>query len=453
MTKIKLSKVEAEGVLGEYKHKVEFSNSKPFVIIYGPNGIGKTKFLEIIYAASNINVRMLKDLPFRKVKLVYDDGTELSIAKTYSSSDDHLDGMKFILFDGSTKKKTHDIIKYHNNIGRWDEIDPFFEILARDLWEYMSSDEKMPAWEEMEKVVPEIIRYESDIKREFREFKSRTSAVLIGTQRLQSDPMRTAWDDLVESADRSTDRKSTRKQLRYEKPFKIADLSIRMKELIDEAEKEHSRITRKLDKTFPNRFLDQTTCKKRTVNEFDIIKRYNDLGETRKKISGVFSGLEDSDLPLPRRRKYEYFELQLLDLYLKDMEKKYSPFVSLLGRINIFENIISSRLLGKTIRVMDGKIVVTNSKTGRQIDLESLSSGEKHEIVMMYGLLFGVREGSIVLIDEPEISLHVAWQLRFIPDVRKIADATNFQFIVATHSPQIINDERDSAVRLSSEDM
>ena len=38
---------------------------------------------------------------------------------------------------------------------------------------------------------------------------------------------------------------------------------------------------------------------------------------------------------------------------------------------------------------------------------------KKHEIVIMYGLLFGVRKGSIVLIDEPEISLHVAWQLHF----------------------------------------
>ena len=191
--------------------------------------------------------------------------------------------------------------------------------------------------------------------------------------------MRTAWDDLVESADRSTDRKGTiRKQLGDEKPFKIADLSIRMKELIDDAEKEHSRITRRLDKTFPNRFLAQTTCKKKTVKEFDIVRRYNDLGETRKRISGIFSGLEDGDLPLSnKKRKYEYFQLQLLDLYLKDMEEKYFPFVSLLERINTFENIINSRLLGKIIRVIDSKIVVTNSKTGREIDLESLSSGEK----------------------------------------------------------------------------
>ena len=56
-----------------------------------------------------------------------------------------------------------------------------------------------------------------------------------------------------------------------------------------------------------------------------------------------------------------------------------------------------------------------------------------------------------MFIDEPEISLHVAWQLRFIPDVLKIAKLVGFRFIVATHSPQIINGMWDNAVGLGSE--
>ena len=44
--------------------------------------------------------------------------------------------------------------------------------------------------------------------------------------------------------------------------------------------------------------------------------------------------------------------------------------------------------------------------------------------------------------------MHVAWQLEFIPIVAKIAELIGFVFIVETHSPQIINGEMKSAVRL-----
>ena len=69
----------------------------------------------------------------------------------------------------------------------------------------------------------------------------------------------------------------------------------------------------------------------------------------------------------------------------------------------------------------------------------------------MYGLLFSVEEGALVLIDEPEISLHVSWQLNFVSDVERIARLGNFQFVVATHSPQIINTWWSSAKQLGPE--
>ena len=84
----------------------------------------------------------------------------------------------------------------------------------------------------------------------------------------------------------------------------------------------------------------------------------------------------------------------------------------------------------------------------RAIPLDRLSSGEQHEIILLVDLLFSIPQGAVVLIDEPEISLHVAWQIAFLPDVRRIADLVGFKFIVATHSPQIINDEWEHATRL-----
>ncbi|MDA1003121.1 MAG: AAA family ATPase [Chloroflexi bacterium] len=55
---------------------------------------------------------------------------------------------------------------------------------------------------------------------------------------------------------------------------------------------------------------------------------------------------------------------------------------------------------------------------------------------------------SLVLIDEPEISLHVAWQKAFLDDMARIATLANLRFIIATHSPQVIGEWWDRSVEL-----
>jgi predicted ATP-binding protein involved in virulence len=77
-----------------------------------------------------------------------------------------------------------------------------------------------------------------------------------------------------------------------------------------------------------------------------------------------------------------------------------------------------------------------------------LSSGEQHELVILYELLFRVSKNSIILIDEPEISLHVAWQDEFLKDLGQMAELSQFHALGATHSPQIISDRWDLTVEL-----
>jgi len=63
-------------------------------------------------------------------------------------------------------------------------------------------------------------------------------------------------------------------------------------------------------------------------------------------------------------------------------------------------------------------------------------------------LLFKAEENSLVLIDEPEISLHVVWQREFLNDIQEIIELQKIDVVIATHSPQIINDRWDLTVGL-----
>ena len=94
----------------------------------------------------------------------------------------------------------------------------------------------------------------------------------------------------------------------------------------------------------------------------------------------------------------------------------------------------------------DGFVAV--SENGQRLPLTSLSSGEQQELVLHYDLLFRVPSNTVVLIDEPELSLHVAWQKRFLPELLETVKLSEFDAVVATHSPFVVGDRNDLMVGL-----
>lgn len=77
-----------------------------------------------------------------------------------------------------------------------------------------------------------------------------------------------------------------------------------------------------------------------------------------------------------------------------------------------------------------------------------MNSGEKNLIIMLYDILFNAHEYSIILVDEPEISLNINWHYDFIDILKEIKELKLFQYIIATHSPQIVNDNISKCIDL-----
>ena len=76
---------------------------------------------------------------------------------------------------------------------------------------------------------------------------------------------------------------------------------------------------------------------------------------------------------------------------------------------------------------------------GHEIPIRKLSSGEQNLLVLCHNLVFGLDDRNILLIDEPENSLHMAWLQNLLDDYIKIAKITGCQIIIATHSPAFIH--------------
>lgn len=76
----------------------------------------------------------------------------------------------------------------------------------------------------------------------------------------------------------------------------------------------------------------------------------------------------------------------------------------------------------------------------------STSTGEQQLLALFYGVLVALPPRCVVLIDEPELSLHVAWQLTLVKDLVEAANMRGSRIVVATHSPTIVNDWWDWVV-------
>ena len=168
----------------------------------------------------------------------------------------------------------------------------------------------------------------------------------------------------------------------------------------------------------------------------DVQAKINDLGQfgiTYEKI-----------------RPYNANNARLLSAYLLDLHETLEKYSGLLNDLNLFASILREKhFLHKTISFSPSYGFKAFNEQGISIKPSLLSSGEQNMIILLYRMIFEVHDGDILLIDEPEISMHVVWLKEFIKDVLKIALCKkDVQILIATHSPQIVRGAGDNCFDL-----
>ncbi len=229
----------------------------------------------------------------------------------------------------------------------------------------------------------------------------------------------------------------------------IEKYSNNMATLIKETIRESGTVSASLDRTFPSRLL--TAKIPESASEKTIRNRYKNQNEYRNRL--MKAGLIEAEDPvsLPDRKLVEN-DLRVLWHYLEDVDKKFIVYDVLLKKIELFKDIINSRFLYKGLDIDKNEGFLFESSVKEKIPLKVLSSGEQHEIVLAYELIFMVPPNSLILIDEPELSLHVTWQHKFLDDLKKISELAKLDFIIATHSPSIVQNKRSLMVVIPNEE-
>lgn len=198
--------------------------------------------------------------------------------------------------------------------------------------------------------------------------------------------------------------------------------------------------SQRIDSQFIKRVISK---EKTTISE----QEYNQLAEKviQKRDELFYFRLTDN-ISIPPYDKDDSF---ILYNYIKGLGEKYANYGNWTEKLNLFNKLLKTkRFAQKSISFSPQHGFQIISANGDILNESLLSSGEQNEIILLFRLIFEVSDNSVLLIDEPENSLHVVWQQKFLDDIQEIAKTKNLQVIVSTHSISIVARGQDNAIDL-----
>jgi len=454
---MKIQQIGVKNLFGIFNHVIKLNTTEQVTIIHGPNGFGKTILLNMLFSFFKGRFYDLLNIPFKEFFLEFDDGKSVLIKKVkIATFNQNIQGNKEQLSEIAIFLE----FEYRENV----ESDPQhfqYKTLSADNIEIPLNviDRRLP---ELTRVGPTswvhdftgekysldmiINQYGDKLKiSNLNIFKfppwlngliASKSVYLIKTQRLLSF---SGSDRRVRERSYGSDRDSggpTPVVIKY---------SNEITQRIGDILASNSKLSQSLDRTFPIRVVklhkDQYLTKKEAETNLLLLE------EKRKNLADA-DLLNKQEIDLKELLKFDRSDIKMLTVYVKDVKEKLAEFDNIYNKISILTTIISNHFQYKDFSISQEKGFVFTASNGNEIPLEFLSSGEQHELVLFYELLFKVEPGSLILIDEPELSLHVCWQEQFLSDLQKITQLIGFDAIIATHSPEIINDRWDLTVEL-----
>ena len=448
---MRIKSIQIDNLFGFFNHRIEMKDK--VTIIHGLNGYGKTTILKIIDSIFNKDYVELVYIPFEKIIIEFNQDYKLTIRKKAINVKKKLNAIEIELSGKNSEKGV--LGSYFSD--DVDFEDRFLPQRLRDLDEEFLTYTRMKYYD--------IYRRNVEIhkRRHFGRYGSIRSDKHFIFNREKPNKIKWFLDLISDISVRfvqaqrlisfSIDEEDSEEKISEA----VVDYSDEIANQIRSIRSESTTIFESLDRTYPRRLIDY--LEKGERDEVDIeslVNKMTALEEQRLNLInvGILDAEQDQQLvPIQSKEISTDDRIKyVLLLHIEDTEKKLGIFEDLYNRIGLLTEIINKRFKYKKLKIDKIKGFVFTTSDSKELDVSDLSSGEKHMLVVFYELLFKSQTNSLILIDEPELSLHVAWQEDFLDNIFKISEVNDMEFLIATHSPQIINDKWELTVCLEGPD-
>jgi predicted ATP-binding protein involved in virulence len=429
---MRINSIKIEKLFEIFDYDISFSNGENVLIITGPNGFGKTMILNIIFNLFNRKMPFFHKLIFEKITIFLQENISIIISKKLGNDKSDV---KFTFAQNGVE--LDDFVysdKFENEI--WRRISLFLPVAKLDETTWIDRNTNrvlnmdIILNEYADQLPEEISKNIYRIKDQgFNKILDSIKVHLIKEQRLFRKVS------------------ITERNYQGEKDQTIMIETIQtyadeLKLLISQNLQQSIKISQQLESSYPNRLVKE----KSKLTELEYKTRFEKLKVKQERLSK--NGLYEVEQQV---LGYSQEDSKALLVYLNDLEIKLGVYDDLLEKLELFTNILNERRFTfKTIQIDREKGFYFKTSKGKELGLNQLSSGEQHEVVILYELIFNAKQNTLVLIDEPEISLHITWQKEFLNDLLKIIKIQNIHVIIATHAPSIINGRWDLVYNLEN---
>lgn len=421
---------------------VELRLKSRHCVLIGPNGTGKSTALQIIAYALGRQWRQLADLHFTAVEFTFDNGATISLTREDCD-----------IFGKLSKRSQYRFSTFSSAV----EIELYNKILstssrsAADLQTIASTYDLSPA--EIQRIERQLLTEprHKDAQKRVRAFadaldeQQQPPIVYLPTYRRIELELKKLLQDVPEPYRKSAG-------VRYaevkDDDFMTEIIRFGMDDINAQiADFESS--TRDMARNLFNKMM-ASYIKEMANSEVLSVTELRDLQINREQIDVTLSRIEEGLLEQNEKAKISDIIMELVEgragghppfykkwlahffskLYWvnKEIEEVEKPFRSLITTLNRY-------LKPKTVSYdIESYHFSVNDEYENELSLTDLSSGEKQIVSMMSELFFKTQEFSI-MIDEPELSLSVPWQVSFLEDVSRSPNCR--QIFAVTHSPFI----------------
>ncbi|WP_375779087.1 AAA family ATPase [Bradyrhizobium sp. ma5] len=441
----RLVNFEVENLFGEFSYRIPVKTDRRVTAIIAPNGSGKTICLRMVAALFARQWSFFTDLEFGTAKYAFESGRQIVIRRDRLVDDTDRSGRLGVSI--VIQVPDHKPIQWKPGNpdlkGRAlspERYLPFITRRSPNLFVHDQTGESYTLFEAIETFAEYLPpSYRTVVYGEepaaLKSLISNIDCHLIETQRLlilreeNGDPYR---------------------QRPQRSSLTISKKAQTLKTIVARELTAYAALSQSLDRTFPRRVIE--LGQRAVLAPEDLKSKLADLESKRASLmeAGILDSEADTPVTLPEG-PLEDAIARVLSVYAKDTVQKLDSLSKLQARIELFIELISQRFSTKSVLVSKDTGFSISGRGGR-VPLEKLSSGEQHQLVLFFELLFELRENALILIDEPELSLHVAWQKKFIADLNRIIALNQFDVILATHSPPLVSRWTDLVVELGKVD-
>ena len=421
-----IERIKIEKLFGIYDYDIRLNAENAVTVITGPNGYGKTTLLKIMYHLLRCDFWYFYLTYFLKIEVTFTGGKVITIEKTieeytedkpayerdgkviFSSSD----GASFNLDKGYIHKLVDSVFRQNEKY-----YPPKLKFKA-DYEDYLTC-----------KYCFENDRLIDDKSQELAVFLCQHECAYQQAQRLIHDEYDLAGDSMT---------------LDSLGKHEITRLPNDLKGRFLKAQEAFAVKTQEIDGTYFNRLVeaknkeqDQSEIKDKAERIAKKIERFKKYGLTNKNMA-IVTYVEEG-------------QRDIFSMYLEDMEKKLATLDSFYVQLSIFDNCVNGKCLSDKKMYLNSKDgIKVKYNYGKDVPLIRLSNGEQNLIILYYQLAFNTKKGSLLLIDEPENSMHVAWVEKMLDDYKMMAARLGCQIVIATHSPTFLDDDWDVCIDLYS---